>query len=218
MSNKMPCVYALFCKATGLPYIGSTVDLSTRLPTHLKRLREGWHHSRKLQRAWNKYGEYSFCLSVLEFCPEGQLQEREQFHMDAWEAYRCGYNCTPIAGSTRGYVQSEETRAKKSLAMKGRKQSPLHVQRRSQSMMGKNTGNVAWCRGKTKETDSRLAAAGLKVSLKLKGRTAEEIFGAERAKWKRENQRLVLTGRKRVYAPDGSWKLEPRKESQPPLI
>ena len=210
MQNRMPCVYALFCKDTGLPYIGSTVDLSSRLPTHLKRLQEGWHHSKKLQRAWRKYGGESFILSILEFCPKELLLEREQFYMDAWQAYRNGYNCVPIAGATRGYTQSGETRLKKSLAMRGRKQSSLHVQRRSQSMLGKNKGKITWNKGKTKESDYRVAAIGQWVSKNLSGKTYKELYGKTVANVRREQHRKSLLGRKRIYSLNGTWTLEPR--------
>jgi group I intron endonuclease len=211
MQNRMPCVYALFCKVTGLAYIGSTVTLSTRLPTHLKRLREGWHHSKKLQRAWKKYGEDSFVLTILEFCSKEHLLEREQFYIDVWHAYKKGYNCVPIAGATRGYVQSKETRRKKSLAMLGRKQTPMHVQRRAQSMLGKNKGKATWNKGKTKDTDPRVAAIGKWVSKNLSGKTFEELYGKEKAAIKCQQHREVLLGRKRIYSPDGTWTLEPQK-------
>jgi len=204
MQSKTPCVYALFCKKTGKPYVGSTMDLSTRLPTHLKRLREGWHHSKKLQRAWKKYGEESFVLSILEFCPKECLLEREQFYMDAWQACKQGYNCVPMAGATRGYVQSKETRRKKSLAMLGRKQSPLNT------CKGKNVGKTPWNKGKTKDSDPRVAAIGTQVSRRLSGKTYEYLYGKEAADIRRSQHRDVLAGRKRIYRPDGTWTLEPK--------
>jgi group I intron endonuclease len=47
-------------------YIGSTVDMVNRWWTHLYYLRNGDHHSPKLQRHYNKYGEDDLVFEIIE--------------------------------------------------------------------------------------------------------------------------------------------------------
>jgi len=93
--GEIPGVYAIFCKTTGLPYIGSSVNVYARTFTHVTALRRGRHESHKLMHAWKTYGEDAFDIIILEFCPKEQLTEREQHYIDTWKAYSDGYNGDP---------------------------------------------------------------------------------------------------------------------------
>lgn len=53
-------IYFITNKITGKMYIGETIDLVERKNKHLYYLRKGIHHSDKLQRSFNKYGEDNF--------------------------------------------------------------------------------------------------------------------------------------------------------------
>src|SRR3990172_6454555 len=59
-------VYAIVNIQNGNLYIGSTVDLLHRAEDHFRNLRRGTHRNEHLQKAFRKYGECSFCLTVLE--------------------------------------------------------------------------------------------------------------------------------------------------------
>ena len=50
-------IYHIINKETGKRYIGQTLDIKTRKEKHYAALRNNYHHSHKLQRAFNKYGE-----------------------------------------------------------------------------------------------------------------------------------------------------------------
>lgn len=93
--GEIPGVYAIFCKATGLPYIGSSVNVYARTYGHITALRRGRFQSPKLLHAWQTYGENNFDIVILEFCPKEALLEREQHYIDAWQAYTEGYNGDP---------------------------------------------------------------------------------------------------------------------------
>lgn len=60
-------------------YIGSSVNMEKRLGEHRRTLRLGKHHSRFLQREWDKYGEDAFSFDMLEFLPPEALRENEQW-------------------------------------------------------------------------------------------------------------------------------------------
>jgi len=93
--GEIPGVYAIFCKATGLPYIGSSVNVYARTFTHITALRRGRHESNKLMHAWKTYGENAFDIVILEFCSKETLLEREQHYIDTWNSFQDGYNGDP---------------------------------------------------------------------------------------------------------------------------
>ena len=67
--NKETGVYIIENINTNKCYIGSTiVSFSGRFRDHLGELRRNSHHSKKLQRSFNKHGESAFKFKVIEFC------------------------------------------------------------------------------------------------------------------------------------------------------
>lgn len=123
-------IYQITCIPTGKIYIGSAVDLWNRRRLHCNDLRgksNRSHHSRYLQRAWDKYGEAAFSFAVLEYCDRDKLIEREQYYLDIYQAYdpSKGYNTAKIAGSSLGIRPSPEARRKQSERLKGRKRGPM---------------------------------------------------------------------------------------------
>jgi hypothetical protein len=90
-------VYQIKHKATGRVYIGSSMNIRTRLKWHRNALRRGGHHSRKLQRAWNKYGEAAFEFSILLYCAPDLRKEYEQRLIDGWGLVEAGWNCSKSA-------------------------------------------------------------------------------------------------------------------------
>ena len=112
-------VYRIINRLNGKEYIGSSVDTPARWKGHRRMLRSGQHHSRYLQRAWNKYGEAAFLFEVVEPCPPDQLLVVEQRWLD-----KVGpdYNISLVAGSVLGIKRgplSSEHRRNVSMALKG---------------------------------------------------------------------------------------------------
>lgn len=96
-------------------YIGSSKNVHTRLRTHRRELKNNVHHSRYLQRAFNKYGAANFLFEVIEYIKdENNLIPREQDYIDLFLSYieDKGYNMEPIAGSSKGVKRSDEFKAK----------------------------------------------------------------------------------------------------------
>jgi group I intron endonuclease len=117
-------VYSILNNVNGKRYVGSSVDIETRMLTHRSKLRTGKHHSSKLQRAWDKYGESAFEFSVSLLCAGDNCFMYEQIFIDFYEsAGRRGYNVAPNAGGTRGLVHSEESKRKSSISNTGKKRS-----------------------------------------------------------------------------------------------
>jgi group I intron endonuclease len=113
-------------------YVGSSVDVDLRLLDHKCMLEKNIHYNKKLQNAWNKYGEGNFSFfPICSVFDKSHLIQLEQFHIDLMKSAVKGYNICPKAYSTlgapkRGVRHTEETKRKISQTLKGRK-VPEHV-------------------------------------------------------------------------------------------
>ncbi len=115
-------------------YIGSAVGFNHRRSVHLSLLRQNRHHTIKLQRHYNKYGERDLVFTVLAECLKGDLIKTEQYFIDIFKPY---FNSSPTAGSNIGVVYSDERNRRLSLSRKGKKQSPETIKKRANAMRGK---------------------------------------------------------------------------------
>jgi group I intron endonuclease len=137
-------IYRIRNLLTARIYVGSAVNMAKRWGIHLHQLRHNKHHSKKLQRAWNKAGEGSFVFEVLEIVDaQRNLLIREQFWIDSTNAYIAGYNCTPTAGSNMGVKFGKETRAKLSEARRARPPATKETREKmSRARAGKRLSNI----------------------------------------------------------------------------
>jgi group I intron endonuclease len=141
-------------------YIGSAVDFIKRWRQHKNNLRKGKHHSARLLRAWNKYGEHNFKFELLqEVSNPLHLLSYEQVYLDYYKSYENehGYNICKTAGSQYGLRHSEEAKRKISDAIsgdsnpfKGRKHKPETIEH----LRKINTGKKA-----TEETRKKMSEA-----------------------------------------------------------
>ena len=119
-------------------YIGSSVDIFDRWVRHLKDLRNNTHHSKKLQRHYNKYGKLDLKFSILLGCDKGDLIPTEQYFLDCYIPY---FNSSLMACSCLGYKHTEEARKNMSEGQKRRgKHPPEHNLKMSLAMKGKYIG------------------------------------------------------------------------------
>lgn len=95
-------------------YIGSSIDVYSRIIRHKVSLRKGSHHSKHLQKSWNKYKEDSFSFEVLEYCSPNDCIKKEQYWIDFYKSYipENGYNTVKFAGNTLGYKHTIESKIK----------------------------------------------------------------------------------------------------------
>lgn len=167
-SMMLSCIYEIiFAESTsGKRYIGSTNDYARRMRQHRSRLRGGHHHCHGLQNAFNKHGESKMRVKVIEDCDVARLIEREQFWIDFFRIKNL-YNIQPKADRSE---HSEESRAKMSAALKGRKRTPEVIARMSASMRGIK---------KTPEHNAKVSAAlsGKAKSLKHREKMSKAVAG-----------------------------------------
>lgn len=115
----IPGVYLIKNKTNGKVYVGSSINVRKRMIQHLSHLRIGIHHSKYLQRAWNKYGIDNLSVHILEYTKD--ILKRELYWMNFYQSYRNnnGYNICKIPNTTFGRFHSEETKRKMSINRSG---------------------------------------------------------------------------------------------------
>lgn len=89
-------IYYITNKINGKKYIGKTINLKHRLECHFSDLKNHKHHSVKLQRAFDKYGENNFVISYQEVTvkDEQELSLLEIVEINKYDSKNNGYNIT----------------------------------------------------------------------------------------------------------------------------
>lgn len=120
-------IYRIVNSASNTTYIGSSVNVDTRLLKHKRMLINSKHTNAHLQCAWNKYEQGSFTFEPLVSCDRELLARKEQSFIDAYTEHGMSlYNLIPSAKSRVGFVVSCETRAKMSKASIGSQNARGH--------------------------------------------------------------------------------------------
>ena len=119
IAEKISAVYAIVHAPTGKLYVGSAVNLATRLQRHYRSLTISRHHSPLLQEAWDASSPDDFCALVLERCEPLDLLHAEQRWLNTLAA-EFNVKRNPFAGSFFGRHHSPELRQRLSEQRRGR--------------------------------------------------------------------------------------------------
>lgn len=124
IKQKISGIYQIKNTINGHIYIGSSNNITVRKYNHLYKLRHNLHHSKYLQRAWNKYDGRNFEFKILLICEPFELLRYEQELLDRLKPE---YNISIDAlAPTRGRKLSDEHKRKISCANKGHPNYLLH--------------------------------------------------------------------------------------------
>jgi group I intron endonuclease len=139
-SLEKPGVYVIENLMNNKVYIGSsTMRIIKRIEHHISMLRAGKHKNTYLQNAFNKYGETSFCASVIETTEKHNTLEREQ-HWINQHNFDDLYNINPLASGTPN--MSKETILKRAETMK-RKYASGEIESNFKK------GHIPWNKGRS---------------------------------------------------------------------
>lgn len=189
-------IYEIRNVVNGKRYVGSAVDFGNRWRQHAQSLNRGDHHSRALQRAWDRYSPRAFQFNKLLVCAKEDLILYEQTLMDALDPE---YNCAPKAGSQLGFKHPPESRAKMSASrrkdfspMKGKTHSDAVKAKISESRKGKGGGP------RTPERLAKISAAlkGRTVSPEMRARISATLKGHKQSAEQIEKRMQKIRGRK----------------------
>jgi group I intron endonuclease len=173
-------------------YIGSSAELDVRFRGYFTPSRLNSRES-IIYKALLKYGFSKFTFEILEYCSIDNLIKREQYYIDLLKPV---YNLCKIAGSPRGRIVSEETRAKLRVANTGYKHtkealekisiaSRSRTEEQREKLSAKNGREVVVTNLETKEVTKycslRQASRKLNIPLTslykcLKGKRAYDIY------------------------------------------
>ena len=140
-------IYSITNIKNNKKYIGMSQEVKTRLHKHLWALRKGTHDNKKLQNAFNKYGEESFKTEILEtFETKNRMEglQKEKFYIDKYDSYKKGYNMSNGFDGSTLYKWTEEQTSKMKNFMKGNsygkgvKRTEEHKKIISKTHKGKN--------------------------------------------------------------------------------
>ena len=118
---------------SGGTYVGSAINIRLRWHGHKSALRKGTHKNKKLQNAWDKYGEDHMLFCVMLVCSKNDLLLYEQKAIDV---LRPRYNLCIQAGSALGLKWSEESKRRKSEGRRGVRLTAQHRANIGAALMG----------------------------------------------------------------------------------
>lgn len=95
MIKREPCIYKIENLIDGKVYIGQTTrSFEIRKKQHKTVLNGNKNTNKKLQNAWNKYGESNFKFEIIDKPKFEELDEKEIFYIEKFESFKSGYNLT----------------------------------------------------------------------------------------------------------------------------
>nr|YP_010608753.1 hypothetical protein PNX16_mgp018 [Drechslerella dactyloides]WAN89833.1 hypothetical protein [Drechslerella dactyloides] len=133
-------VYRWKNNISGKSYVGSSVNLYIRFlqyfsTNHLIKKTQIEKSTSLIYNSLLKYGYSNFQLEILEYCTRENCIERENYYI---KLLNPEYNILPAAGSSLGYIHSDESRAKIVASRLGKKHSKEIKAKISVAMQGKN--------------------------------------------------------------------------------
>ena len=127
-------VYRWINNSNGKSYVGSSIDLVSRLYSYYSLRFLEKQTSSLICKALLKYGHSAFTLDILEYCePENNI-EREQYYIDLLKPE---YNIQKVAGSSIGQKRTDETKLKISKYRSGRALAQDTKEKIAAAMLGR---------------------------------------------------------------------------------
>lgn len=200
-------IYKILNTANGKFYVGSSVNVESRIFKHLSFLRRNIHNNAHLQAAFTLYGEGAFEYVLLETCSLDELLTREQHYIDTLQP---GYNICRVAGNTLGVLHGPDARVKMSVANLGNKR---RLGKQHTDATKALIGALAAQRTHTPEIKAKIAAA-LKGNQYSVGKTLSTEHRATlaqhtQAQWDSGSRsREAVAERTRARWADPEWKAQ----------
>lgn len=136
----VPGIYCIRNLLTKRVYVGSSQNVRARLKSHRYMLRHGKHHSRILQRSWDRDGADAFEFVLLERVDDATMLLRREQHWIA-EMNSCdprsGFNLCQVAGTRKGVPQPPSVSEKMRAVHLGKPKTAEHRAKISEAAQGR---------------------------------------------------------------------------------
>jgi group I intron endonuclease len=133
--NKKSGIYCWFNTINCKYYIGSSVNLNSRISDYYQEHYYKDKNNLTIVKALVKYGMGNFKLIILELTEKENTLTREQYYLDKYEPE---YNILALAGNSLGLQHTESTKEKMREKALGRKHSLEVRQKMSENRKGEN--------------------------------------------------------------------------------
>lgn len=108
---RIPVIYGIHNTITDKWYIGSCLDMKDRFQRHRYYLRKGIHHSQKLQRSYNLYGEDAFDIQIIRFLNDYDDRfSLEESYIKEYNSVSNGYNMLEVCKEVNHFNLSENSK------------------------------------------------------------------------------------------------------------
>lgn len=167
-------IYCFENLINGKKYVGRAKKIRVRINQHLRQLKLGIDQCVALQNAWNKNGEESFFIYIIEECSSEELDSKEIFWIKELHSHvtENGYNLSWGGVATfEGLKHSEETKRKMS---ESGKRLPPRSEEWRKSLSEANKGKII-----SEDTRRKISEAntGRKASLEEKTNHSNSLIG-----------------------------------------
>jgi len=178
--KKIPGIYIIINVLNNKVYVGQSVNVLARTVSHWAYFRSGKHHNAHIQSAFNKYGENSFRIDILEKCEIYELDEKEKYYIEKYKSTDCNFGYNKESGGSLNKKVSIESRKKLSETKKKWKPSKEHLRKLHEG--GKKSNSIRFV---SLETRSKMREYRLnnpvspetrkKISASLRGKFTGEL-------------------------------------------
>lgn len=184
----MGFIYLIRNTLNGKGYVGQTTDTAQgRFKEHIAAAKHGSNLA--LHKAIRKYGIEHFSLFEIASCDTSLLNDLEKHYIKFYGTFSPkghGYNLTLGGDGAFGYIMSDESKAKMSLAKKGRSMSEADKQVRR--------GKIPWNKGMKKPKPVKAVKQRPPISDETRAKMSEAKRG--KAPWNKGKE-SPLKGSKR---------------------
>lgn len=171
-------------------YIGITNDTAERWATHKRDCRKGVHHSVRLQRVHDKYGDLEYRVLVV-----GNKDYIVDLELKLRSVPNVGYNHAiggNIPPSNKGVPMSAEQKAKISASNRGRSKSAEHMRRAVETRMSRGS----YKKGANNPTSKRTAQIDTQTGEVI--RVFESSTQVREMGYSQGNIAMVCRGKRRI--------------------
>lgn len=102
--KKSPGIYKISCTQTDKVYIGESFNVSNRISKHFTLLRKNTHNNQILQNIYNKYGEETIVVEIIEWIQNTKDRKELDFILKQRESYWQQQYPTMINFDRNGYA------------------------------------------------------------------------------------------------------------------